>query len=133
MPEEALHATTFSRPRQMARMVRDKLSHAKLICREEGVRRLDAGVEDYHPQQSVLKPHAAQRQTACMRYMSPLHRSQSILSSWGTGVGDVPSAEGIFSGVARGRGSGGSGMTAIICNQSPGRALLAIGKNGGAA
>jgi hypothetical protein len=27
-------------------------------------------LECYHPQQSVLKPHDGQRQTACMRYIS---------------------------------------------------------------
>ena len=32
----------------------------------------------YHPQQSVLKPQAGQRQTACMRYISAPQRSQSI-------------------------------------------------------
>ena len=35
----------------------------------------------YHPQQSVLKPQAGQRQTACMRYISAPHRSHGILSS----------------------------------------------------
>ena len=34
----------------------------------------------YQPQQSVLKPQAEQRQTACMRYISAPQRSQSILS-----------------------------------------------------
>jgi hypothetical protein len=29
-----------------------------------------------------LKPQAAHRQTACIRYMSPPQRSQSILLSW---------------------------------------------------
>ena len=33
----------------------------------------------YHPQQSVLKPHAGQRQTACIRYISAPQRSHSIL------------------------------------------------------
>jgi len=37
----------------------------------------------HHPQQSVLKPHDAQRQTACMRYISAPHRSHSILSTFG--------------------------------------------------
>ncbi len=36
--------------------------------------------DHYQPQQSVLKPQAGQRQTACMRYISAPHRSQSILS-----------------------------------------------------
>jgi hypothetical protein len=36
----------------------------------------------YQPQQSVLKPHAGQRQTACIRYISAFpHRSQIIFSS----------------------------------------------------
>ena len=35
---------------------------------------------DYHPQQSVLNPHAGQRHTACMRYISAPHRSQMVLS-----------------------------------------------------
>jgi hypothetical protein len=30
-----------------------------------------------------LKPHDAQRQTACMRYISAPHRSHSILSTFG--------------------------------------------------
>jgi hypothetical protein len=45
-------------------------------------------VQHYHPQQSVLKPQAEQRHTACMRYISALHRSQSIFSSL---VDEVPS------------------------------------------
>jgi hypothetical protein len=36
----------------------------------------------YQPQQSVLKPHSGQRQTACIRYISALpQRSQIILST----------------------------------------------------
>ena len=36
----------------------------------------------YQPQQSVLKPHSGQRQTACIRYISAFpQRSQSIASS----------------------------------------------------
>jgi hypothetical protein len=38
-------------------------------------------MRNHHPQQSVLKPQAGQRHTACMRYISALHRSQSIFSS----------------------------------------------------
>jgi len=34
----------------------------------------------HQPQQSVLKPQAGQRQTACMRNISAPHRSHSILS-----------------------------------------------------
>ena len=37
---------------------------------------------DHHPQQSVLKPQAGHRQTACIRYISDLpHRSQMTASS----------------------------------------------------
>jgi hypothetical protein len=35
----------------------------------------------YHPQQSVLNPQHAQRQTACMRYISAPQRSQSVGAS----------------------------------------------------
>jgi hypothetical protein len=38
----------------------------------------------YHPQQSDLKPHAGQRQTACMRYISAPQRSQGIAGSAGS-------------------------------------------------
>ncbi len=41
----------------------------------------DSMTSIYQPQQSVLKPQAEQRQTACIRYISALHRSHSILSS----------------------------------------------------
>lgn len=46
-------------------------------------------MEHYHPQQSVLKPQAEQRHTACMRYISALHRSQSIFSPLVEGVPSV--------------------------------------------
>jgi hypothetical protein len=47
---------------------------------------VDATVEDihvlaYHPQQSVLKPHAGQRHTACIRNISTPQRSHRTLSS----------------------------------------------------
>jgi hypothetical protein len=58
----------------------------------------------YHPQQSVLKPHDGQRQTACMRYISALQRSQSIFASTPGLVGiDVRGA------MARRGGRGASG------------------------
>jgi hypothetical protein len=38
------------------------------------------GRPPYQPQQSVLKPHDEQRQTACIRYISAAQRSHSILS-----------------------------------------------------
>ena len=39
----------------------------------------------YQPQQSVLKPHAGHRQTACMRNISAPQRSQSVFSIGGAG------------------------------------------------
>lgn len=55
----------------------------------------------YQPQQSVLKPHAGQRQTACMRYISAPQRSQSVFSSAGcTRTGEI--------GLGGGAGDGGS-------------------------
>ena len=40
----------------------------------------------YHPQQSVLNPQLEQRQTACMRYISALQRSQSTFSASPAGL-----------------------------------------------
>ena len=101
----------------------DELLHAIAIGLEEGVGRVDAGWQDvhggdrarHHPQQSVLKPHAEQRQTACMRYISAPHRSHSILSSLG-GLCRVrrESSAGV---IGRG-GTIGSGMRPIISNVS---------------
>jgi hypothetical protein len=54
----------------------------------------------YHPQQSVLKPHAEQRQTACMRYISAPQRSQRTFSE---------SHDGLGFGVEGGTGSGSAG------------------------
>jgi hypothetical protein len=56
----------------------------------------------HQPQQSVLKPHDEQRHTACIRYISALQRSQSILSSPEDVAGE-PGPDGIFNGVM-GRG-----------------------------
>ena len=45
---------------------------------------IDVRLEDvaiYHPQQSVLKRHFGQRQTACIRNISAPHRSHITLSS----------------------------------------------------
>ena len=43
-------------------------------------RRATRVLAHHQPQQSVLKPQAGQRQTACIRYISAPQRSQSILS-----------------------------------------------------
>jgi hypothetical protein len=73
---------------------------------------VDVRLERYHPQQSVLKPHAGQRQTACMRYISAPQRSQSVSISL---AGGVSSAD--FRGVmvrATGRGASASDMGQIM-------------------
>jgi hypothetical protein len=59
----------------------------------------------YQPQQSVLKPHWVQRQTACMRYISAPQRSHRVLSGLQTG-----SDPGDFTGVT-GRGIGLAGAS----------------------
>jgi len=59
-------------------------------------------MEHHHPQQSVLKPQAGHRHTACMRYISALHRSQSIFSSL---VDDLTSVNLVMV-AAEGSGSG---------------------------
>src|SRR5437773_5657984 len=64
----------------------------------------DTGHHSYHPQQSVLKPQIEQRQTACMRYISPSQRSQSILS---TAVGAATSSSLGTAGLGRETGRGG--------------------------
>ena len=72
-------------------------------------------VESYQPQQSVLKPQAGQRHTACMRYISEPQRSHSILSPLVDEAEVVKTV--VFSGVigrAGGLGDGGCGMRGII-------------------
>ena len=67
----------------------DELLHAVAVGlerrRRTGSTCVTRGRRIYQPQQSVLKPQAGQRQTACMRYISAPQRSQSILSSAGGG------------------------------------------------
>jgi len=58
----------------------------------------------HQPQQSVLKPHCVQRQTACMRYISAPQRSQRIGSSFGAVT---------FSGEIGRSGGGGADGSAI--------------------
>jgi hypothetical protein len=67
----------------------------------------------YHPQQSVLKPQAEQRHTACIRYISALHRSQSIFSFRVAGGQSVDFVT--FGGEGRlAAGRGRSGISGII-------------------
>jgi hypothetical protein len=56
----------------------------------------------YHPQQSVLKPQAGQRQTACMRYISAPQRSHGILSSLLAAVLVLSGVMGLTGGVRTG-------------------------------
>jgi hypothetical protein len=65
----------------------------------------------YHPQQSVLKPQAGQRHTACIRYISALHRSQSIFSSR---VDGVQSVKVVTFGGEGGRAGSGRGRSDIL-------------------
>ena len=68
----------------------------------------------YHPQQSVLKPQTGQRHTACMRYISALHRSQSIFSSLIDGVTSVNLVIVVTEGGRAGAGCGRSDISGII-------------------
>jgi len=68
-------------------------------------RRREPRPDAYQPQQSVLKLHAEQRQTACIRYMSAPHRSQSTLS---LGAGQEVIGE-----MGRGAGLGASGSAIV--------------------
>jgi protein-L-isoaspartate(D-aspartate) O-methyltransferase len=66
----------------------------------------------YQPQQSVLKPHAGQRQTACMRYISAPQRSHNVFWS-ASGVADKL----VLSGMGRAGGlpgASGSDMGRIM-------------------
>ena len=68
----------------------------------------------YHPQQSVLKPQVEQRHTACMRYISALHRSQRIFSSLVEGVPPVRLVMVAGEGGRAESGRGRSGISGII-------------------
>jgi hypothetical protein len=93
--------------------------HPIAIGEERRVGRIDLRVEDYHPQQSVLKPQAGQRQTACIRYISAApHRSQIILSLVGAAtltdeMGRTGEA-GADASLRAEEGESGSAMRAII-------------------
>jgi hypothetical protein len=68
---------------------------------------------DYHPQQSVLNPHAGQRHTACMRYISAPQRSHSVFSIRG-GAGEAAAGTASVGARTTGRGVVGSDMWRII-------------------
>jgi hypothetical protein len=68
---------------------------------------------DYHPQQSVLNPHAGQRHTACMRYISAPQRSHRVFSIRG-GAGEAAAGTASVGALTTGRGVVGSDMWRII-------------------
>ena len=111
---KVFRAAAFAGPGRSLCELGDKLLHASAVGLEDGVGRIDASVEDYHPQQSVLKPHAGQRQTACMRYISAPQRSQSILASPDV----VPGPSGTFSGAIGRGGTLEADMPPIISKSS---------------
>ena len=107
--------------------LRDELLHPIAVGFEKRVARVDVRVENvhHHPQQSVLQPQAGQRQTACMRYISSPHRSQSVLSTFGELRSTLSGVDGSTAGAAlsgvRGRagvfGGVGSAMRRIMARQ----------------
>lgn len=110
MPLEVLRSTALTGAVGSLAQFGDELPHAFLVGLECRVGWNDPRLQNVHyqPQQSVLNPHAEQRQTACIRYISAPQRSHNILS---LSVGGV-----VLSGVIGRTGGrvGGSDMAAII-------------------
>ena len=67
MPLDVLRAAAVARARQAIAQLAHELAHLRSVGGEDRIGRIDVRVERYHPQQSLLNPQAAQRQTACMR------------------------------------------------------------------
>ncbi len=112
MALDVLGAAAVARAAQPLAQLGDQLLPCAHGWLENGIGRVDVSLERYHPQQSVLNPQAGQRQTACMRYISPPQRSQSVLVS---PAGGALSAD--FRGVigrATGRGASESAMPEIM-------------------
>jgi hypothetical protein len=61
MTLEGFGATAFTRASDALAELSNELLHALPICQKESVGWVDATLEDYHPQQSVLKPDATER------------------------------------------------------------------------
>src|ERR1700730_18575441 len=80
MTLKIFRSAALARVGDVASQVGHESAHPVLVGLEGPVGGRDVGF-DYHPQQSVLNPHAGHRHTACMRYISAApHRSQIILS-----------------------------------------------------
>ena len=83
MARQVLGSAAITSLSQVIAQLPDEALHLVAI----GLKRRISGIdvrferEHHHPQQSVLKPQAGQRQTACMRYIGAPHRSQSIASA----------------------------------------------------
>jgi len=109
---DVLRAAAVARAAQPIAQLGDEPLHAFTVGLKNRIDGVDVRFERYHPQQSVLKPHAGQRQTACMRYISAPQRSQSVLIA---AAGGVSSADlrGVI-GRAAGRGASASDMGQIM-------------------
>ena len=91
MALQVLFAAAQPRRRDSLAQLAHETVHARAVGAEFIGGRIDVRPEDVHhqPQQSVLKPQRGQRQTACMRNISALHRSQIVgLGAWGLGLRD---------------------------------------------
>jgi hypothetical protein len=109
VPLQILRPTTLTRHRLALAQLFDQLFHSSSVATERLGCRVDVRGKDVHlsyfsiqnsalslssyqPQQSVLKRHTGQRQTACMRNISAPHRSHRTLSfpvnGQGGGVAD---------------------------------------------
>jgi hypothetical protein len=118
MPLDVLRAAALARAAQPIAQLGDELLHAVTVGVENRIGRVDVRLENYHPQQSILKPQAGQRQTACMRYISAPQRSHSVLVS---PAGGVSSAD--FSGVM-GRAGGWGASASDIASASDMREIM---------
>ena len=109
VPLQVLRSAALSDAGQPLAIFGDERGQTILIFLEVGTRWLNLRFEPvhHHPQQSVLKRHAGQRHTACMRYISAPQRSHVILSSAGSAAGRLIAET---TGVTRGGRTGGSGM-----------------------
>ena len=87
-------------------------------------------VAAYQPQQSVLKRHCGQRQTACIRYISDPQRSQTVRSSAGPADGAARKAEITGVMISWGFGLEISATFLIIWGQTPGSDRREIGADG---
>jgi hypothetical protein len=123
----------------MAAQLGDELLHPVAIGVKNRIGGADVALDLLHrhqPQQSDLNPQEGQRHTACMRYTSAPHRSQSILSLGVPGPAGTSPAPGVPGtevsriGVIGRREGGESGMAAIIAETEglPGRQSSSVNR-----